>query len=513
MSDSYDTPAARHRRADQDTIETAVVVLAAGGGTRMRSALPKALHEIGGRSLIGHVLAAAEPLEATSTSVVVGHGRDQLIPALDQAGVGIVVQTEQRGTGHATRLALEEIGDFEGTVVVLFGDTPLLTAHTLQRLVGEHASNDAAATLLTAYAPDPTGYGRIIRDESGSVRRIVEQRDASETERAVHEINTGVAAYTAADLRDALKRLSSDNAAGEEYLTDVIGTFVADGRRVGAVQVEIAETAGVNDRVQLAEAGRLLRDRVLQAWMRSGVTVVDPATTWVDVEVRLEQDVVLDAGVQLHGSTTVGAGARIGPDCTLTDTVVGAEATVVRTTADSAQIGPAAQVGPYAYLRPGAVLARGAKVGTYVEVKNAEIGEGSKVPHLSYVGDATIGRGVNIGAASVFVNYDGVTKRRSVVGDGARTGADNMFVAPVHIGDGAYTGAGAVIREDVPPGALAVSAGAQRIIEGWTERKRPGTPSAEAAIRARNSDTEKWDTKNNSTSNADSYSPGDDPRQ
>ena len=468
---------------------TAVVILAAGEGTRMRSALPKALHEVGGRSLLGHVLAAVAPLAPVATRVVVGHGRDQVIAALDGTGAHPVVQDEQRGTGHATRLALDELSDFTGTVVVLPGDAPLLTADTLYRLVAEHTAGEAAATLLTTIAPDPTGYGRIIRDESGAVRRIVEQRDASETERAVHEINTAVAAYRAPVLADALKRLSAHNAAGEEYLTDVIATFVAEGRRVGAVLADVAETAGVNDRVQLAEAGRLLRDRVLRHWMRSGVTVIDPAATWVDVDVRLAADVVLEPGVQLRGSTSVAAGARIGPDCTLTDTVVGAGAIVVRAHAESAEIGPDAQVGPFAYLRPGARLDRGAKVGTYVEVKNAEIGAGSKVPHLTYVGDATIGRDVNIGASSVFVNYDGVRKQRSVVGDGARTGADNTFVAPVHIGAGAYTGAGAVIREDVPPGALGLSAGKQRNIDGWTERKRAGTAAAEVAAAARTGDS------------------------
>jgi bifunctional UDP-N-acetylglucosamine pyrophosphorylase/glucosamine-1-phosphate N-acetyltransferase len=451
----------------------------------MKSALPKALHEIGGRSLLGHVLAAVSPLEPVTTCVVVGHGRDQVIAALEGTGARPVVQAEQHGTGHATRLAFDELAGFSGTVLVVPGDTPLLTADTLYRLVAEHNASDAAATLLTAEAPDPTGYGRIIRDESGSVRRIVEQRDATETERAVREINTAVAAYDAPALADALKRLSADNAAGEEYLTDVTGIFVADGRGVRAVLADFAETAGVNDRVQLAAAGRTLNDRLLSGWMRAGVTVIDPASTWVDVGVALAPDVLLKPGVQLHGTTSVESGASIGPDCTLTDTTVGAGATVIRAHADSAEIGPNAQVGPFAYLRPGARLDRKSKVGTYVEVKNARIGEGSKVPHLTYVGDATIGRDVNIGASSVFVNYDGVRKQHSVVGDGARTGADNTFVAPVNIGEGAYTGAGAVIREDVPPGALSVSAGRQRVIEGWTERKRAGTSSAEAAAAAR----------------------------
>lgn len=464
----------------------AVVVLAAGEGTRMRSATPKMLHEIAGRSLLGHVLAAVEPLEADHTLVVVGHGADRVTATFTGTGAMPVVQAEQRGTGHATRLALEELPDFDGTVLVVPGDSPLLTPDTLERLVGEHERGNATATLLTARAPDPTGYGRVIRDETEAVRRIVEQRDATETERAVREINTAVGAFDAAPLRDALKRLRADNAAGEEYLPDVVGTFVADGRRVVPVLADYTETAGVNDRVQLAAAGRVLRDRLLEAWMRAGVTVVDPAATWIDVDVTLARDVVLHPGVQLHGTTTVGENARVGPDCTLRDTVVGAAAVVIRTHAERAEIGPEATVGPFAYLRPGARLARGAKVGTYVEVKAAEIGEGSKVPHLTYVGDATIGRGANIGASSVFVNYDGVAKHHSVVGDHVRTGSDNTFVAPVHIGDGAYTGAGAVIREDVPPGALAVSEGArQRTIQGWTERKRPGTPSAEAARRAR----------------------------
>lgn len=471
---------------------TAVVILAAGEGRRMRSATPKMLHAIGGRSLLAHVLAAAAPLHADRTVVVLGRGRDQILAALAAepaaAGVESVLQERQLGTGDATRLAVDALGGFDGTVLVLTGDTPLLTADTLQRLAEEHAHGDAAVTVLSARAPDPTGYGRIIRDETGAVRRIVEQRDATETERAVDEVNTGVMAFAAAPLRKALDRLSTDNAAGEEYLTDVIGAFVADGQRVGAVVTDHTETAGVNDRVQLAAVGRRLRDRVVEEWMRAGVTFIDPATAWIDVGVRLGQDVVIHPGVQLHGTTTVADGAQIGPDCTLTDTSVGSGAVVRRAEAVQATIGAHCQVGPYAYLRPGAELQEGAKVGTYVEVKNSTVGPGSKVPHLSYVGDATIGADVNIGAASVFVNYDGVQKRRSVVGDGARTGADNMFVAPVRVGEGAYTGAGAVIRQDVPPGALSVSAGTQRIIEGWTERKRAGTPSARAAARARETD-------------------------
>ncbi|MGI8696989.1 MAG: bifunctional UDP-N-acetylglucosamine diphosphorylase/glucosamine-1-phosphate N-acetyltransferase GlmU [Mycobacteriales bacterium] len=469
-----------------------VIVLAAGEGTRMKSATPKVLHTIGGRSLLDHVLAAAEPLRPQHRVVVVGHGRDQVLATLAES-VTPVVQERQGGTGHATRLAVEAVVHAleqrgrtpGGTVLVLFGDTPLLTAATLDRLLAEHERTGAAATLLTAPAEDPTGYGRVIRDERGAVRRIVEQRDATETERAVREINTGVAAYDLALLRDALKRLTADNVAGEEYLPDVIATLVADGRPVDAIPGELRETAGVNDRVQLAAAGAALRDRTVRQAMTDGVTVVDPATTWIDVGVTVGRDTVIESGVQLLGRTAVGCGARIGPDTTITDSAVGDGAVVCRAHCVDARIGPAAAVGPFAYLRGGATLARGAKAGTYVELKAAEIGPGSKVPHLSYVGDATIGAGSNIGAGTIFANYDGVSKTRSVVGDGARTGANNTFVAPVQIGDGAYTGAGTVIRSDVPPGSLAVTGGVtQRVIEGWTVGHRAGTVSAEAAHRA-----------------------------
>ncbi len=485
-----------------DARVVAVVVLAAGEGTRMKSAVPKVLHTIGGRSLLGHLLAAAAPLSPEHLAVVVGHRRDAVVDALAGTGAVPVVQHEQRGTGHAVRLALQELGELDGTVVVLPGDTPLLTTETLRRLVADHQQAHADATMLTALVPDPTGYGRVVRDDTGAVRRVVEHRDATDDELAIREINTSVWAFAAAPLRAALTTLSTDNAQGEEYLPDVITSLLADERRVTAVVADAAETAGVNDRAQLAEVGRELRDRTLIAWMRAGVTVVDPASTWVDADVVLGRDVVLHPGVQLHGATRVAEGAQIGPDCTLRDTAVGVGATVVRTHSDRAEIGELATVGPFAYLRPGARLARGVHVGTYVEIKAADVGEGSKVPHLTYVGDATIGRGVNIGASSVFVNYDGVTKHRSEVGDQARTGADNTFVAPVRIGDGAYTGAGAVIREDVPPGALAVSAGAQRTIPGWTARKRAGTPSAEAAARAgraRDNDGESSDADRGST--------------
>ena len=462
-----------------DVRADAVVVLAAGAGTRMRSALPKVLHAVCGGTLLEHVLAAAAPL-AADPIVVVGHGRDQVAATLP-ASATAVVQEQQRGTGHAVRLAMEAVPDLAGTVLVVPGDTPLLTTDTLRALVEAHERAGAAATVLTARVADPTGYGRVLRGADGGVTRIVEHRDATESERAVDEINTSVYAFAAPALREALAKLSTDNAQGEEYLPDVIGMYVERGQPVAAVVADEAQVHGVNDRAQLAAVGRALRDRIVTRWMRDGVTVIDPASVWIDAGVRLEADVTLHPGVQLHGTTTVAAGASIGPDCTLSDTVVGAGASVVRAHCDRAEIGPYASVGPYCYLRPGARLGPHAKAGTYVEIKAAEIGEGTKVPHLSYVGDATIGDHTNIGAATVFVNYDGVAKHHTTIGSHARTGADNMFVAPVNVGDGAYTAAGSVISKDVPPGALGVGRAQQRNIEGWVERRRAGTAAAEAA--------------------------------
>ncbi|WP_232072759.1 bifunctional UDP-N-acetylglucosamine diphosphorylase/glucosamine-1-phosphate N-acetyltransferase GlmU [Phytohabitans flavus] len=454
----------------------------------MKSALPKVLHPLLGRTLAGHVLVAAAGIQAQRTLVVVGHGADQVKAHLAEVAPDAepVLQAVQHGTGHAVRIAIEAAGDVGDTVVVLNGDVPLLRPETVRDLVETHEAGGCGATVLAAEVADPTGLGRIVRDESGRLERIVEERDATAEQRAIREINAGIYAFDGALLREALGKLSTDNDQGEEYLTDVFGLLATDGKPVGVhVAADATETLGCNDRAELAGLRALLRDRINRAWMRSGVTILDPATTWIDVTVTLERDVLLDQNTQLRGATSVAAGATVGPDTTLIDTVVGAGASVVRTHSVGAEVGPEAGVGPFAYLRPGTRLARKSKVGTFVETKNSELGEGSKVPHLSYVGDATIGEHTNIGAASVFVNYDGVDKHRTVIGSYARTGSDNMFVAPVEVGDGAYTGAGTVVREDVPPGALAVSAGALRIFEGWTESKRPGTPSAEAAARAR----------------------------
>ncbi|WP_396454101.1 bifunctional UDP-N-acetylglucosamine diphosphorylase/glucosamine-1-phosphate N-acetyltransferase GlmU [Actinomadura sp.] len=466
----------------------AVIVLAAGEGTRMKSRKSKVLHELCGRSMLGHVLAAARHLEPERLVVVVGHRREQVVGHLAEHApdAEAVVQEHQGGTGHAVRMALEETGALDGTVVVTNGDHPLLRGETLRELVRVHESEGNAATVLTTEMPDATGYGRMVRAADGSVEAIVEHKDATEAQRAIKEINVGMYAFDGVLLADALKRVTTDNAGGEEYLTDVVAIVRGDGHRAGAHLVaDWVETQGVNDKVQLAQARRQLNDRILEAHMRAGVTIVDPASTWIDVDVTAEPDAEVLPGTQLHGRTHLGEGSRVGPGCTLTDTRVGAGATVINAVCVEAEIGPEASVGPYAYLRPGTRLARRAKVGTYVETKNADIGEGTKVPHLTYVGDAEIGEGSNIGASSVFVNYDGVRKHRSVIGSHVKIGSDNMIVAPVAVGDGAYTAAGSVIVQDVPPGAMAVARARQRNVEGWVERKRPGTPAAEAARRAK----------------------------
>lgn len=469
---------------------SAVVVLAAGEGTRMKSpTTPKVLHEVAGRSLLGHVLAAAAPLHAEHTVVVVGHGRDLVTEHLATLAptARAVVQDQQNGTGHAVRVALDALATLggatlEGTVVVLPGDAPLLTAPALVAMVEEHVRAGNAATLLTARLPDPTGYGRVVRDKAGAVLAIVEQRDADGPTRAIDEVGTSVYAFDAALLRGALGRLTTGNAQGEEYLTDVIAIFVADGRPVGAVTVaDHHEAAGVNDRAQLAAVGAALRDRIVRAAMIAGVTVTDPSSTWIDADVVVEADAVLEPYTILKGHTVVRSGAVIGPSSQLTDTTVESGATVLASCTVGAHVGAGAEVGPYSYLRAGTVLGARSKVGAYVEVKNATVGEASKVPHLSYVGDATIGERTNIGAATIFANYDGVAKHHSTVGSDVRVGSDNVLVAPVTIGDGAYTGASTVVRDDVAPGELAVSMGAQRNIAGWVARKRPGTRSALAA--------------------------------
>ncbi|MHB1473138.1 MAG: bifunctional UDP-N-acetylglucosamine diphosphorylase/glucosamine-1-phosphate N-acetyltransferase GlmU [Dermatophilaceae bacterium] len=469
----------------------AVVVLAAGEGTRMKSATPKVLHAIGGRTLLGHAIAAARGVDPQHLAIVVRHGRDLVaahIAALDADAV-IADQDEVMGTGRATECALDALpADLEGTVLVTYGDVPLLAAETLHGLLEAHASSGSAATVITATLPDPTGYGRILRAADGSVAAIVEQKDATDAQLEITEINSGLYAFDAVVLRKALAQVGTDNAQGEKYLTDVLAIARAEGLLVSAHLVEdLWQTEGVNDRVQLSRLGAELNRRIVEAWMRAGVTIVDPATTWIDADVTLGRDVTIHPQTQIHGASTIGDDVVLGPDTTLTDVEIGNGASVIRTHGSLAVIGAGATVGPFAYLRPGTDLGAGGKIGTFVETKNAQIGAGSKVPHLTYVGDATIGEHSNIGASSVFVNYDGVNKSRTTIGSHCRTGSDTMFVAPVTVGDGAYTGAGTVVRRDVPPGALAINVAPQRNLLGWVADKRPGTAAARAAAAAEES--------------------------
>ncbi len=473
--------------------ESAVLVLAAGAGSRMRSDIPKVLHPIAGRSMLAHSLNAIAKAAPQHLVVVLGHAHERIGPVVselaDELGrvIGVAMQDQQLGTGHAALCGLSALpDDYGGVVVVTSGDIPLLDADTLAELIAAHNSRSAAVTVLTTTLTDPTGYGRILRTQDDAVIAIVEQADATPSQREIREVNSGVYAFDITALRSALGRLSADNAQRELYLTDVVAILRQDSQVVHAQHVEdSALLAGVNNRVQLAELSAELNRRIVAAHQLAGVTFVDPATTWVDVDVSIGRDSVISPGTQLKGRTCVGERCSVGPDTTLTDVTVGDGASVIRTHGTSASIGAGAAVGPFAYLRPGTVLGAGGKVGAFVEVKNSTIGVGSKVPHLTYVGDADIGDHSNIGASSVFVNYDGVSKRRTTVGSHVRSGSDTMFVAPVTVGDGAYTGAGTVLREDVPPGALAVSAGPQRTIDGWVQRKRPGSAAAQAAEQAR----------------------------
>ncbi|MBT1002447.1 bifunctional UDP-N-acetylglucosamine diphosphorylase/glucosamine-1-phosphate N-acetyltransferase GlmU [Paenarthrobacter sp. DKR-5] len=473
------------------SVETAaVIVLAAGAGTRMKSRTPKILHPLGGRSMIAHALEAARGLEPAKLAVTVRHERDQVaehVAALDPEAI-IVDQDDVPGTGRAVEVALEALdagAPVQGTVVVTYGDVPLLTSELLEELVGSHQAAGNAVTVLTAILEDATGYGRILRAGDGTVTGIREHKDATDDERGINEVNSGIYAFEADVLRRALAKVTTENVQGEKYLTDVLALARDEGGRVAAVATEDRwQVEGANDRVQLAALGAEHNRRIVQKWMRAGVTVVDPATTWIESTVELAEDVTLLPGTQLKGRTTVARDAVVGPDTTLTDVQIGEGAEVVRTHGSGAVIGPRATVGPFAFLRPGTVLGEAGKIGTFVETKNAHIGARSKVPHLSYVGDATIGEDSNIGAASVFVNYDGVNKHHTTVGSHVRMGSDNMYVAPVTIGDGAYSGAGTVIRKDVPAGALAINVAPQRNLDGWVLANRPGTPAATAAEKA-----------------------------
>jgi bifunctional UDP-N-acetylglucosamine pyrophosphorylase/glucosamine-1-phosphate N-acetyltransferase len=466
----------------------AVIILAAGQGTRMKSSRPKVLHELAGVSLLGHVLSTTERLGAAHVVAVVRHERDAIAEVIIEhlPSAIIVDQDEVPGTGRAVELALSGLpASFDGQVVVLSADVPLLDAETVQRLVANHVRSSNALTLLSTIFDDPTGFGRILRSADGAFDSIVEQKDATEEQLLVTEVNAGVYVFEVSALRAALSAIGTDNAQNEKYLTDAAAGIRASGGRIEAVPVaDRWLVAGINDRAQLSAAGVELNARIVRGWQLAGVTIQDPASTWIDLKATLAEDVELLPGTRIKGATAIERGAIVGPDTTLVDCEIGEGAIVKRTDATLAVIGAGASVGPFAYLRPGTYLGADGKIGTFVETKNSRIGRGSKVPHLSYIGDTEVGEESNIGAATITANYDGVNKHRTSVGSHVRTGSHNVFVAPVRIGDGAYTGAGTVVRKDVPAGALAISVAPQRNMTGWVETNRPGTAAAEAAAAA-----------------------------
>ena len=463
----------------------------------MKSDTPKVLHPILGKALLGHVIENVLATNAKQVVVVIGHGREQVSEYLSESypQVTTAVQDEQNGTGHAVRCAIESLGSAvanlgDAPVVVIAGDTPLLTAQTLNELVAAQESSGDAVTVLSAQLPDPAGYGRVVRDADGHVTGIVEHKDASDVELEIDEINSGMYAFAFDVLNEALGELSTDNSQGEEYLTDVLSIARSKGKQVGGyVASNSDEVYGINDKAQLAAAAKLLRNRVNEGFMRAGVTIVDPDTTWITPGAQIAAGSVIERNTSIDSKSVVEAGAVVGPDTTLVGSAVREGAEVLKSYVLGAEIGPDASVGPYTYLRPGSVLDEGSKVGAFVEVKNSTVGAGSKVPHLSYVGDARIGVGTNVGAATIFANYDGVAKHATTVGDHVRIGSDTMLVAPVTVGDGAYTAAGSVVTEDIPPGAIAIGRAHQVNKEGWVTQNREGTESAKAALAADETDT------------------------
>ncbi|MEA2211237.1 MAG: bifunctional UDP-N-acetylglucosamine pyrophosphorylase / glucosamine-phosphate N-acetyltransferase [Solirubrobacteraceae bacterium] len=468
---------------DHGVAAPAVVILAAGQGTRMRSALPKMLHPVCGQPLVQWPIAAAR--EAGADRIILVDSPERRLQALAGEGIEIAVQEQPLGTADAVKAGVAGIEPSrEQTVVVLNGDVPLITARTIHTLVAEHERTGAAATIATMTLDDPSGYGRIIRAPDGSVERVAETKaagDANESELHIREINTGMFAFDAAALAAALKQVKPDNAQGELYLPDVLPIMRAHERSVLAFEVtDHREILQINDRRQLADVTAVAQRMIHERHMLAGVTILNPAATAIDVGVAIGRDTVIAPFTSLHGATAIGAGSTVGPGATLIDAAVGDGSTILHAYITGATVGDRVNVGPFAYLRPGTVLREGSKAGTFVEIKNSDVGAGSKVPHLSYIGDADIGAGTNLGASTITANYDGYRKHRTTIGDGVKTSVDTTFIAPVSIGDGAYTAAGSVIDEDVPPGALGIARARQRNIEGYDERRRERESSQNA---------------------------------
>ncbi len=452
--------------------EMVAVILAAGKGTRMRSKLPKVLHKVGGRPMLQHVLDAAAAAGADAKIVVAGHGAE-LVEAMVGTQGQIVLQTEQLGTGHAVMQARELLSGFTGTVLILCGDTPLVDGAELQKLCAAHQASGAAATVLTTMLDDPAGYGRVIRGMDGAVEAIVEEKDADAGQKQICEVNTGIYCVESPLLFTALARLTCNNAQGEYYLTDVLAVLRAAGHKVGGVvTADSAMVMGVNSRRQLAEAEAALRRRILNRLMDSGVTIMDPASTFIDGSVKIGSDTIIYPYTWLEGDTEIGEDCEIGPSVRLTDVSVGSGVKLQFAYAHACRVGDDVVAGPYVHLRPDTVLCEKVKIGNFIEVKNSVVGAGSKLPHLSYIGDSDIGSRVNMGCGSITVNYDGKKKYRTVIEDDVFVGCNSNLVAPVTVKAGSYVAAGSTITKGVPENSLGVARAPQKNIEGWAEKRR-----------------------------------------
>ena len=459
-----------------------VVVLAAGQGTRMRSGRAKVLHAVAGRPMVEHVLQAAASLSPATTTLIVGHQAETVRRLLQgRKGLAFALQDPQLGTAHALQQAEPLLVGRTGTVVLLSGDVPLLRPATLEHLLATHRAAKAAATVVTAVVDRPYGYGRIIRS-NGRISRIVEERDASPAERQVREINSGIYAFDLAPLFDTLRTIASRNAQGEYYLTDLIAVYRRKRRPVETLIVkDPAEVRGVNSRTELAELSATMRQKKNEELMAAGVTLIDPATTYIDPDVEIGPDTVIHPGVVIQGHTHIGAACEVHAYVRIADTEMADRVTIHNfCLIVGARVAEGASVGPFAHLRPETVVGEKAKIGNFVELKKTSMGAGSKANHLSYLGDATVGPHVNVGAGTITCNYDGKQKHHTIIEEGAFIGSDSQLVAPVRIGRGAYVGSGTTVREDVPPGALAISAGKQRTIEGWVEHKKSERKKSEA---------------------------------
>jgi len=449
-----------------------VLIMAAGEGTRMRSSVPKMLHPVCGRPMVAWPVLAARDAGAARVCVIVSPERN-LSAALTE-GTETVVQSHPDGTGGAIRAALDVIAGAD-TVVVLNGDHPLVTGEHLQQVAQVHRDAKAAATLVTVDRDDPESLGRVVRDAAGEFERIVETKHPEGIAPeilAIHEVNTNTFAFDAAALADAISRIDNDNAAGEYYIGDALKLLREEGKRVIAHKVDdVTVNIGVNNRAELATVAAEVRRRILERHMLAGVTVTDPGATWIEADVEIEPDAVIEPGTTLRGQTRIGRASIVGPNTTLIDSTIGAEVTAPHSYVVQSEVADGCSIGPFAYLRPGTVLAEGAKAGTFVELKNTRVGRGTKVPHLSYLGDADVGDETNVGAATITANYDGFRKHRTKIGNRVHTSVDTTLVAPVSIGDGAYTGANSAITEDVPPGALGIARPKQENIEGYADKK------------------------------------------